>query len=73
MSFNTGTCSSTKFLEEVRELIKDNGLAINELANEYGIGRKAFSRVIHGHNKFIEMDMIVFLCKKLGIKAITIE
>ena len=73
MSFNTGTCSSTNLLEELRELIKDNRLSISKLASEIGISRKAFSRIINKHNKFVDMDIIVYLCKKLGITAITIE
>ena len=73
MSFNTGTCSSTKLLEEIRELIKDNGLSVSKLADEIGMSRKAFSRIINEHNKFVDMDIIVYLCKKLGIKAIVIE
>lgn len=73
MSFNTGTCSSTKLLEEIRELIKDKGLSVSKLAGEIGISRKAFSRIINEHNKFVDMDIIVYLCKKLGIKAIVIE
>ena len=73
MSFNTGICSSTKLLEEIRELIKDNGLSITKLADEIGVSRKAFSRIIHAHNKFVDMDILVYLCKKLGIKAIVID
>ena len=73
MSFNTGTCSSTNVMEEIRELIKDNRLSVSKLAEEIGISRKAFSRIINEHNKFVNMDILVFLCKKLGIKAIVIE
>lgn len=73
MSFNTGTCSSTNVMEEIRELIKDNRLSVSKLADEIGISRKAFSRIINEHNKFVDMDILVFLCKKLGIKAIVIE
>ncbi len=73
MSFNTGTCSSTNVMEEIRELIKDNRLSVSKLAQEIGISRKAFSRIINEHNKFVDMDILVYLCKKLGIKAIVID
>ena len=73
MGFNTGTCSSTNVMEEIRELIKDNRLSVSKLAQEIGISRKALSRIINEHNKFVDMDILVFLCKKLGIKAIVIE
>ena len=73
MGFNTGTCSSTNVMEEIRELIKDNRLSVSKLAAEIGISRKAFSRIINEHNKFVDMDILVYLCKKLGIKAIVIE
>lgn len=73
MGFNTGTCSSTNVMEEIRELIKDNRLSVSKLAEEIGISRKAFSRIINEHNKFVDMDILVYLCKKLGIKAIVIE
>ena len=73
MSFNTGTCSSTNVMEEIRELIKDTRLSVSKLAEEIGISRKAFSRIINEHNKFVDMDILVYLCKKLGIKAIVIE
>lgn len=73
MGFNTGTCSSTNVMEEIRELIKDNRLSVSKLAEEIGISRKAFSRIINEHNKFVDMDILVCLCKKLGIKAIVIE
>lgn len=73
MGFNTGTCSSTNVMEEIRELIKDNRLSVSKLAQEIGLSRKAFSRIINEHNKFVDMDILVYLCKKLGIKAIVIE
>ena len=73
MGFNTGTCSSTNVMEEIRELIKDNRLSVSKLAEEIGISRKAFSRIINEHNKFVDMDILVYLCKKLGLKAIGIE
>ena len=73
MGFNTGTCSSTNVMEEIRELIKDNRLSVSKLAEEIGISRKAFSRIINEHNTFVDMDILVYLCKKLGIKAIVIE
>ena len=73
MGFNTGTCSSTNVMEEIRELIKDNRLSVSKLAKEIGISRKSFSRIINEHNKFVDMDILVYLCKKLGIKAIVIE
>ena len=73
MSFNTGTYSSTELLEEIKELIRDEGLTITEFANEIGYSRKAFSRFLNGHNVNTDFGLIIRLCKRLGIKAITID
>ena len=73
MSFNTGTHSSNGLLEEIQELIKDEGLTVTKLAVEMGYSRKALSRFLNGHNTYTDFDLIVKLCKRLGIKAITID
>ena len=73
MSFNTGTYSSTKLLEEIKELIKDKNLTQEQFADEIGYSRKAFNRFINGRNAKTDLDLIVLLCKRLGIKAIVIE
>ena len=73
MSFNTGTYSSTQLLEEIKELIKDENLTQEEFAKEIGYSRKAFNRFINGQNTYTDFGLIVVLCKRLGIKAITID
>ena len=73
MSFNTGTYSSTQLLEEIKELIKDEGLTLGAFAKEIGYSRKAFSRFLHGHNANTDFGLIIKLCKRLGIKAIVID
>lgn len=73
MSFNTGTYSSTKLLEEIKDLIKDENLTQEQFADEIGYSRKAFNRFINGKNAKTDFDLIVLLCKRLGIKAIVIE
>lgn len=72
MSFNAGTYSSTELLEEIKELIKDENLTQEQFADEIGYSRKAFNRFINGKTK-TDFDLIVRLCKRLGIKAIVIE
>ena len=72
MGFNTGTTSSAELLEEIKELVKDEGLTLTEFAEEMGFSRKAFSRFINGRTN-TDFNTIVRLCKRLGIKAITIE
>ena len=73
MSFNTGTYSSTQLLEEIKELIKDEDLTQEQFADEIGYSRKAFNRFINGRNAKTDFDLIVRLCKRLGIKAIVID
>lgn len=73
MSFNAGTCSSTKILEEIKELIKDENLTQEQLADEINYSRKAFNRFINGRNAATDFDTIVLLCKKLGIRVIIID
>lgn len=72
MSSNTGAYSSTKLLEDIKSLIKDN-TTLEAFANELGYDRKAFSRFLNHKNKITDFDLIVKLCKRLGIKAIIIE
>ena len=73
MSFNIGTYSSTLLLEEIKELIKDENLTQEQFADEIGYSRKAFNRFINGRNAKTDFDLIVLLCKRLGIKAIIID
>lgn len=73
MSFNTGIYSSTMLLEEIKELIKDESLTQERFADEIGYSRKAFNRFINGKNKNTDFGLIIKLCKRLGIKVITIE
>lgn len=73
MSFNTGTCSSTDLLEEIKCLIKDCGLTQEKLAKELGYSRKVINRQLN--DPFVKKDyeLILKICKRLGIKAITID
>ena len=73
MSLYTGAYSSKFLLEEIKELIKDEHLTQEQFANEIGYSRKAFNRFLNGKNKNIDFDLIIFLCKKLGIKLIVVE
>lgn len=73
MGFNTGAYSSTKLMGEIKYLIKDNGLTQDKLAKELGYSRKVINRQLN--DPFVKKDyeLIVKICKRLGIKAIVIE
>lgn len=73
MSFNTGTCSSTNLMDEIKYLIKDNGLTQEKLGRELGYDRKVINRQLN--DPFVKKDyeLILKICKRLGIKAIVIE
>ena len=73
MSFNTGTYSSTKLLEEIKYLIKDYGLTQEKLAKELGYSRKVINRQLN--DPFVKKDweLILRICKRLEIKAIVID
>ena len=73
MSFNTGTCSSNHLLEEIKYLIKDYGLTQEKLAKELGYSRKVINRQLN--DPFVKRDyeLILRICKRLGIKAIVID
>ena len=73
MSFNTGVYSSDQILEEIKQLIKDENLTQEDIAKELGYSRKAFNRFLNGQNAYQDFGLLVLLCKRLGIKAITIE
>ncbi|HBS10750.1 MAG TPA: hypothetical protein DEA28_03400 [Firmicutes bacterium] len=73
MSFNASVCSSSKLLEEIKDLIKDKKYTQEEFAKEIGYSRKAFNRLVNYQNKNIDFNLIIIICKKLGIKAITID
>ena len=62
-----------KNIERIKELIKDENLTQEQFADEIGYSRKAFNRFINGKNVKTDFDLIVLLCKRLGIKAIVIE
>lgn len=73
MSFNTGTCSSTDLMEEIKYLIKDNGLTQDKLAKELGYSRKVINRQLNDPSIKKDYELILQICKRLGIKAIVIE
>ena len=73
MSFNIGTYSSTELLEEIKELMKDERLTQTALAKELGYSRKALNQFLNGNTVYQDFGLIVLLCKRLGIKAITID
>ena len=60
MSFNTGTHSSNGLLEEIQELIKDEGLTVTKLAVEMGYSRKALSRFLNGHNTYTDFHGLFY-------------
>jgi len=73
MSFNTGTCSSTDLLEEIKYLIKDYGLTQEKLAKELHCSRKVINRQLNDPNIKKDYELILQICKRLGIKAIVID
>lgn len=73
MSFNTGTCSSTDLMDEIKYLIKDFGLTQEKLAREMGYTRKVINRQLNDPSVKRDYDLILKICKRLGIKAIVIE
>ena len=73
MSFNTGKTSSADLLEEIKELIKDEGLTQGKLAKQIGYSRKALNQFLNGKTAYKDFGLIIVLCKRLGIKAIIIE
>ena len=73
MSFNTGTYSSTYLLDEIKDLIKDFGLTQEKLAKELFVSRKVINRQLNDPSVKRDYDLILKICKRLGIKAIVIE
>ena len=73
MSFNTGTCSSTNLMDEIKYLIKDNGLTQEKLGRELGYDRKVINRQLNDPYVKKDYELILKICKRLGIKAIVIE
>ena len=73
MSFNTGAFSSNCLMEDIKYLIKDYGLTQEKLAKELGYSRKVINRQLN--DPFVKKDyeLILRICKRLGIKAIIIE
>ena len=73
MSLNSGIFSSTKLMEEIKYLIKDNKLTQDKLAKELGYSRKVINRQLN--DPFVKKDyeLILQICKRLGIKAIIID
>ena len=73
MSFNAGISSSTKLMGEIKDLIKDNGLTQDKLAKELGYSRKVINRQLNDSTVKKDYELILKICKRLGIKAIIIE
>ncbi len=73
MSLNTGIFSSTKLMEEIKYLIKDNKLTQDKLAKELGYSRKVINRQLNDPNVKKDYELILQICKRLGIKAIIID
>lgn len=72
MSLNNGICSSTKLMDELKELIKINGLTQEKLAKELGYSRKVINRQLNGSINKVDYELILKICKRLGIRAIVI-
>lgn len=73
MSLNTGIFSSTKLMEEIKYLIKDNKLTQDKLAKELGYSRKVINRQLNDPTVKKDYELILQICKRLGIKAIIID
>lgn len=73
MSSNTGIYSSTNLMEEIKDLIKDFGLTQEKLAKELGYSRKVINRQLNDPLIKKDYELILKICKRLGIKAIIIE
>ncbi len=73
MDYKSRVCTSSKILEEIKEVMKDKHLTQEELAKEIGYSRKAFNRFLNKRNKNIDFTLLIKICKKLGIIKINID
>ena len=60
-------------MEEIKYLIKDNKLTQDKLAKELGYSRKVINRQLNDPNVKKDYELILQICKRLGIKAIIID
>lgn len=74
MSFNTGKSSSTNLMEDIKDLMKDFELTQDELAHELGYSRKVINRQLNNKGLYKkDYELILKICKRLGITTIVID
>lgn len=74
MSFNTGKSSSTNLMEDIKDLMKDFKLTQDELAHELGYSRKVINRQLNNKGFYKkDYELILKICKRLGITTIVID
>ncbi len=72
MSSNTGIYSSNNLMEEIKSIMRFQKISQETLGKELGYSRKAINRQLQDPCKR-DWELILKICKRLGIKAIIID
>lgn len=73
MDLITGISSSAKLMGDIKLQIRRCRLTQEKLAKELGYSRKVINRQLNDPLIKKDYDLILKICKRLGIKAIVVE